>query len=167
MSDITPNKMRAFLVQSRTVDHNSLWLAESSYTHQASYAGIPKPQQSETAMTIQATGSQDQDITIETQRGGTPGQSATFQWKGEDSINLGKDWSNLLTDWEYWDYSSSTAKTVNDSHCVADRDGYLYVISEKYDATNQYTVYLRRKYRDEPIQAIRTFITRDRDWETQ
>ena len=70
-TNVTPDKLRGFLIPSKAVTKNSIWSAQSSFTQKNPRAGIPEPQQIGTNLQLKTIGEQTQDITITTGTGGS------------------------------------------------------------------------------------------------
>ena len=82
-TNTTPEKMRGFIIPTVNITKDNIWPAQSTYTEKNPRAGVAKPAQSYTGLTLSMAGEQSQDITVETIEGGTPGEKASFGWSGE------------------------------------------------------------------------------------
>ena len=157
MANITPDYLRGFLIPSISISKDNLWDAQSQYTQANARAGIPEAQTEGVNLTLSSIGSQGEDITIETMQGGLPGE-ARFKWSGADSIEMGKDAAHIITESDFWKYSSSTAvASYFYSDCTSDLDGVIWVISEILDSSNRYTITLHRQKQNGTIAAVNTF----------
>jgi hypothetical protein len=77
-TNTTPDKMRGFIIPTVNITNDNIWNAQSTFTQQNPRAGVAKPSQAYTGLTLAMAGEQSQDITVETIEGGTPGEKASF-----------------------------------------------------------------------------------------
>jgi hypothetical protein len=158
MSNITPDKMRGLLVPTVNITKDNIWPAQANFTEMNPRAGVPKPQQQSTGLVVECTGSQDETIVITTQDGGTPGEKATFIFEGEDSIQLGQDHNNSITDWKYLAFTNNPSQSFNDFNAVATSDGTLFCVAEFINGS-VYSIAARKQYRDGTVSVVKTFLT--------
>ena len=159
MSNITPDNMRGILIPYIGIKKSALWDAQSNFTQANSRSGIPEAQNIGTGLVLGAIGSQGENIEVETIEGGIPGE-AQFVWRGEDSIDLGQDANNIVTESGYWKYSaSSTTGVYFYSDCVSDPEGRLWVVSERVRLGTTYSIQLHRQEKNGSITLVKTFVT--------
>ena len=159
MANITPDYLRGFLIPSISISKDNLWDAQSNYSQANPRSGVPEAQSQGVNLTVSSIGTQTEEITLNTIQGGLPGD-ALFTWKGEDSIDLGKDAPYILTEAGYWIYSSTpvTARYTY-SDCVASLDGTLWVVSERETTGNVHTVSISRQEKNGAIANLNTFVS--------
>ena len=158
MANITPDYLRGFLIPSISISKDNLWDAQSNYTQANARSGIPEAQSEGINLTLSSIGTQAEKISIETIKGGLPGE-AQYKWSGEDSIELGQDPSYLLTEAGYWLYSSSIVSgTYENSDSISSIDGTVWVVSEKVTSANVHYVQLSRQEKNGAISIIHTFV---------
>lgn len=156
-SNVTPNDLRGFLIPSKSFTLGSLWDAQSSYTQKNPRAGIPEAQQLGTNMQLKTIGEQTQDITITTQQGGVAGVNARYTWTDASSNEYGRDWKNILSQWDYLKYSSSAAVgTYTHTDVVEDVDGTIYFVSEIQTSGNNYSIIVYKKERGGAVTTLTT-----------
>ena len=155
MANVTPDNLRGILIPKASVTKDNIWGAESSYTQANPRAGIPEAQQIQTGLVLSCIGTQAETITVETTEGGLPGQ-AGFTWAGEDSVVLGKNHSNIITDSKFFLFSSSPG--YEDFDCIADNAGNLYIVSELVSG-GVYNIKLHKQSQDGTLTEKKTFFT--------
>ena len=147
--NLTPDKMRGFLIPTANITKSNIWSAQSTFTQMNSRAGVAKASQPYTGLTLSMAGEQSQDITVETVEGGTPGEKASFVWSGTDAVKLGQCANNVVTDWKYIAFGSIT-NTFADHAAIGTDDGTLYWLQE-LDNGVIYSLSLRRQKKDGAI----------------
>lgn len=159
-NNVTPDHLRGFLIPSITLNHDSIWEAQSTYNQKNARAGIPEAQQIQTSMALQAIGSQDEKITIETIQGGTPGETARYYWEDTNGNIYGRDWKSFVSQWDYWDYRSSGAVgSYSHLDSIETVPGEMFVVAETIDTSGRYTVSLRKKKREQSVTLVHTFFS--------
>ena len=159
MANITPDNMRGILIPYIGIKKSALWDAQSNFTQANPRSGIPEAQNIGTGLVLGAIGSQGEDIEVETIEGGIPGE-AQFIWRGEDSIDFGQDANHIITEADYWKYSASaSAGEYFYSDCASDREGRLWVVSERTTLSNVHTIQLHRQEKNGSITLINTFVS--------
>lgn len=156
-TNTTPDKMRGFIIPTVNITNDNIWDAQSTFTQQNPRAGVAKPSQAYTGLTLAMAGEQSQDITVETIEGGTPGEKASFGWSGTDSIQLGQNSNNVITDWKYFNFGSGTNFFDDFGACTTD-DGTLFWVSE-LENSGLYTIAVRRQKRDAAPEVLQTLLT--------
>ena len=160
MSNITPNNIRGLLIPTSNITQKNIWKNESSFTEQNPRAGVARPDQPYTGLVLQCTGTQKEEIKVETLDGGLPGSGASFLWAGEDDIQLGENASNIITDWKYLKYTSATLTSYQDFDCVATSQGAIYFVSELVNSlSNIYTISVHKQDQDGSVTTLKTFLT--------
>lgn len=157
-TNTTPDKMRGFIIPTVNITKDNIWQSESTFTQQNSRAGVAKAQQPYTGLTLSMAGEQAEEITVETIEGGTPGEKASFAWSGEDSIQLGQNANNVITDWKYFAFGSGTT-FYDDFDAVAADDGTLYWVQER-TVGSLYTLAVYRQQRDATPEALQTLLSK-------
>lgn len=139
-NDITPSHLRGFIVPAEITTEN-IWDSESTFTQQGRRTGVPKSNQGRTGLVLSAVGEQgDQNIDIETKRGGSAGSGASFQWKfGGESEYYGFDAVNIPTGFEWFRYSSSAINEYQRIDAVSYR-GTMVGVYESYGSTNRRSI---------------------------
>ena len=155
--NLTPDKMRGFLIPTANITKSNIWSAQSTFTQMNSRAGVAKASQPYTGLTLSMAGEQSQDITVETVEGGTPGEKASFVWSGTDAVKLGQCANNVVTDWKYIAFGSIT-NTFADHAAIGTDDGTLYWLQE-LDNGVIYSLSLRRQKKDGAIETLQTLKT--------
>ena len=147
-TNVTPDKLRGFLIPSKAVTKNSIWSAQSSFTQKNPRAGIPEPQQIGTNLQLKTIGEQTQDITITTETGGAAGINARYTWTDASSNEYGRDWKNILTQWDYLRFSAGAgSNSFVHSDAVESVNGTLYFVTESITATSQHIIQVLKKER--------------------
>lgn len=159
MANITPKTMRGLIVPTSTITQKNIWKAQSTFTEQNPRAGVAKADQPYTGLVLQTSGTQEQEYQIETLDGGLPGESATFKWAGTDTVQLGQNANNIITDWKYLKYTSIPFNNYGDFDCVGSSDGTLYFVTEYINTTRQlYTLRVSKQTQDGAVTTLETFI---------
>jgi hypothetical protein len=156
-SNVTPNDLRGFLIPSKSFTLGSVWDAQSSYTQKNPRAGIPEAQQLGTNMQLKTIGEQAQDITVTTQQGGVAGVNARYTWTDASANEFGRDWKNILTQWDYLRYSSSAA--VNNyvhTDVVESVNGTIYFVTESITSGNRHYIIVSKKERGGAVTTLAT-----------
>ena len=157
-NNVTPDRIRGFLVGTKSIDNNSIWDQQSTFTQKNPRAGIPESSQITSGMLVNAVGDQESDLTIITTEGGTAGETARFNWVDTAGNQYGRDWNNIVSHWDYWKWSASAAAgSWFNSDAVSSSLGELFVVSEVLDSAGRYTISLRKKKRDGAITLVHTF----------
>lgn len=157
-TNTTPEKMRGFIIPTVNITKDNIWPAQSTYTEKNPRAGVAKPAQSYTGLTLSMAGEQSQDITVETIEGGTPGEKASFGWSGEDDVALGQNSNNVITDWKYFAFGSGTTFYDDFGACTTD-DGTLYWVQER-TISSLYTISVHRQKRDGAPETLQTLVNK-------
>ena len=155
-SNITPKKIRGILIPN-SLTKKQIWEEQANFTQQNPRSGIPLAQTQGTSMVLSCAGTQTQDITFTTLEGGIPGEYATFMWKGENGINLGRNHDNILNDFKYWLFASVPA-AYQDFDIVATSSGTLFSVSELINGS-VYTISCHKQEQDGSITLMNTFFT--------
>jgi len=159
-SNVTPDNLRGFLVPSKAFTKDSIWTAQSSFTQKNPRAGVPEAQQVGTNMQLKTIGEQTQDITITTQLGGVSGVNARYSWTDASSNEYGRDWKNILSQWDYLVYSASAATEHVHSDVVESVNGTLYFVSERTNATGTTkSIIVYKKERGGTVSSLSTLKT--------
>jgi hypothetical protein len=137
-TNITPDYMRGFLIPDLSVGLESLSPVDSSYTQQTPRAGRAIPQQLKTDMQIVTSGDQTAKITINTEQGGYPSTSARYSWEDANAVKYGRDWYNIVTDWEYWIYKSGVLNTVQHIDAKEIQSGIIITTTEETSALGSF-----------------------------
>ena len=156
-TNTTPDKMRGFILPTVNITSDNIWTAQSTFSQQNPRAGVAKPVQSFTGLTLAMAGEQSESITVETIEGGTPGEKASFGWFGSDSIKLGQNSNNVITDWKYFSFGSGTSFFDDYGACTTD-DGTLFWVSE-LEIGGLYTIAVRRQKRNAAPELLQTLLT--------
>lgn len=137
-TNITPDYMRGFLIPDLNVGLKSLSVTDSQYTQQTSRAGRAIPQQLKTDMQIVTSGSQTEKITISTEQGGYPSTNARYSWEDANGVKYGRDWYNIVSDWEYWIYKSGVLNTVKHIDAKEIQSGVIITTTEETSALGSF-----------------------------
>ena len=156
-TNTTPDKMRGFILPTVNITSDNIWTAQSTFSQQNARAGVAKPVQSFTGLTLAMAGEQSETITVETIEGGTPGEKASFGWFGSDSIKLGQNANNVITDWKYFSFGTGTSFFDDYGACTTD-DGTLFWVSE-LEIGGLYTIAVRRQKRNAAPELLQTLLT--------
>ena len=154
-TNITPEYMRGFLIPDLSVNLKSVSDLDSSYSQQTSRAGRAIPQQLKTDMQIVTTGAQTEKITITTEDGGYPSTSARYSWTDSNSIKYGRDWYNILSDWDFWIYKTGVANAVTHIDAIELQSGLIITTTEETSAVGSFV----KTYKKDQGGALSSSIT--------
>lgn len=157
MGNTTPDNLRGLLIPKVNITKDNIWKAQSTFTQQNPRAGLAKPSQSYTGLSLAMAGTQSEEVTIKTLEGGAPGEKASFGFSIGTGSDLGKNCNNVITDWKYLNFTS-TASSFADYGITADKDGTLYWVTELINV-GVYTITVRRQKKNGTVETLQTLLT--------
>ena len=131
MGNTTPDNLRGLLIPKVNITKDNIWKAQSTFTQQNPRAGLAKPSQSYTGLSLAMAGTQSEEVTIKTLEGGAPGEKASFGFSIGTGSDLGKNCNNVITDWKYLNFTSTIYHVINSGR-VHNISSYILILLHTY-----------------------------------